>query len=119
MMKYSLIAVFAAMATEGLAQDKSFYRLRPEVLECIVTHIGLYRAMGDLVYVDAAECPPEGEVSILDNLINEIPTPEFAEEYDSFLVLTAPNLDCLDGVTLPTGAGAYRFYPDQCRVEAE
>ncbi|MFD1156957.1 hypothetical protein [Roseovarius aestuarii] len=119
MMKYPLTILLAFAATPGLTQEKNFYRLRPEVLECIVEHIGLYRAMGDLVYVDAAECPPEGAVNILDNLINEIPNPEFAEEYDSFLVLTALNLDCLDGVAVSSEARAYRFYPEQCRVEAE
>ncbi|WP_170766674.1 hypothetical protein [Ruegeria lacuscaerulensis] len=118
-MRYLSIILLALSATQGLSQDKNFYRLQSDDLECIVDNIGLYRAMGDLVYVDVTECPPQGEVSILDKLVNEMPNPEFSEEYDSFLVLTVPNLNCLSGVTLSEGTDAYRFYPDNCRVEAE
>lgn len=119
MTKFALVLLIVLDAAQAFAQEKNFYRLRPEALECIVENVEIYRGMGDLIYVDALKCPPEGEVSILDNLVNEIPNPEYSEDYDSFLVLTASNLDCLSNVTPLETVEAYRFYPDQCRLEAE
>lgn len=119
MLRISLALVLAAQFSA--ADEAPHYRLSSVDLACILDHLEIYRAMGDPAFVVTSKCPPDSSDSLLGMLTNEMPTATIEEgvELDEFLALTGEQMNCLADLTLPEGAEVVRYYPDDCRIEAE
>lgn len=111
----------AVLPLAAQAEDAPFYRLDPSALSCVLENLDTYSAsMSDPIFIVMKDCPPSQEATLLSQLTNELPKPEFDEDgFDGFLALRQTDIACLEQLALPESSTAVRLYLDGCRAVAE
>lgn len=115
----SLILLMSAYPSRSQGSD--YFRIRAERLSCILQYSSRYLSGGDLIAIVVEDCGPNAEpADILSVLTNEVPVvSELEDGIDRYIVVTPEDFVCLGDQTVPEGVEFVRYYPSECRIEAE
>jgi hypothetical protein len=116
---FCLLFCFSGTAVQSQSSD--FFRLQAERLSCIVEYSSRYLSGGELIAIVVDDCGPDAEpADLLSVLTNEVPpVSELEDGIDRYIVVTREDFTCLGSQSIPEGAEYVRYYPFDCRVDAE
>lgn len=119
-----LVTVVMMLPTAGptALAEEIVYRLQTDHILCIKNNIEQYLGLpGDEFLIAVSSCPNIPENPLMDALVNEGPTIEFAGEDapDSLIVVTREQLECLAGKPVEASLAIHRYFPEDCRLEPE
>ncbi|MCP5075608.1 MAG: hypothetical protein GY947_20250 [Rhodobacteraceae bacterium] len=104
------------------AQEVFFYRLQTDRLLCVKTHRQKYLDLpGDEFLISLSSCPLIPQNPLSGSLVNEGPKLNLVddESADTLIAVTRKQLTCLTEKPIEPQRSIHRFYPQDCRLEAE